>query len=58
MKLIRIKNIYQNLLASFDGGTNPNPEAPITTPDDSIGPSVGGIGNTTGPKSIKGSWTV
>lgn len=31
------------------GGTKPNPEAPTITPLDSIGPSVGGSGNTTGP---------
>lgn len=31
------------------GGTNPNPDAPTMTPLDSIGPSVGGSGKTTGP---------
>lgn len=31
------------------GGTNPKPEAPITTPELSTGASGGDIGNTTGP---------
>lgn len=33
------------------GGTNPYPDAPTITPDDSTGPSAGGDGNCTGPDS-------
>lgn len=45
------KHKLHNLLAPDEPlGTNPKPEAPITTPEDSFGPSVGGIGKTTGPR--------
>lgn len=36
-------------LLCWPGGTNPNPDAPITTPELSTGASGGDIGNTTGP---------
>lgn len=47
-----------NLLGWLDdwpGGTNPYPDPPTMTPDDSTGPSVGPDGNWTGPidKNVK-----
>lgn len=44
-----IKKINNSLAAEPPGGTKPNPLAPATTPLDSIGWSLGGMGKTTGP---------
>lgn len=46
--MISVVDSLQGLLWLF-GGTNPYPDAPTITPDDSTGPSAGGIGNCTGP---------
>lgn len=42
---------FRRLLWLF-GGTNPYPDAPTITPDDSTGPSAGGDGNCTGPTKL------